>query len=133
MQPVSDVRVALELSSATRSLAELRSALGDGGDPGSRDRGDPRPGGRVFAETMLRIEPGAPPGSTLAEQARRISARLPPARVAAAGLALGDLQVVVSVAAFFTTAACTVALDAELLEWVRGYGATLEVAAYPSS
>ena len=122
----------LLLVSSAHSLAELSALAGHPPGPGSHDRGEPRPRGKAWEQSIWRLTSTAVEEASLEEHLTQLGQR-------ARELGLFDLSEVpagvrrmLSLAFLSEAATCTVSLPAGLLQPFLAAGFDLELTVYPA-
>jgi hypothetical protein len=123
--------VSLQVISEHRALAELSALLSQQPGPGSHDTGTPRPGGRTWRYSVLRVPAGDRRYASIDESLQSLDAVVRSPRFE--GLrSLSDIELIFDVAVFATAYAPTLRLSQEVLTWIVSHGLTLELSIYPT-
>jgi hypothetical protein len=123
---LKEIRVSLDVYSRARTLRELLEALGMADAPeGSHDRLEPRPNGRPWTSTRLCLDSGIEPTAPIESHIAALVPRAGSVRQ------IVDVEVVVSVAMFFSDPMASLRIPMGCLAELTQADWKLEFVSYP--
>jgi hypothetical protein len=123
--------VSLLVISPSMSLDELSSKLGRIPSSGSHSKGDARPRGGPWSETLWRFDSDAQEAMPAQHHLERLSVQFPAAELKR--VLPPDCDVSVDMVLFFDTVNVSAAIPPGGIEIIGGYNAKLEITCYPST
>jgi hypothetical protein len=123
--------VSLLVISSSMSLDELSSKLGRVSSSGSHSKGDAKPRGGQWAETIWRFDSDAQETMPAQNQLEHLAVQFPPAELKQILPPACDVSV--DIALFFDTVNVSSTISPRGIEIISSYKAKLEITCYPST